>query len=272
MPVSHQSYNHLAVRFSAGVRPWSRLQTKLHTSCGFSTNLRRLYDARTIVLCSWAGLSQGGLQICKTCHKWGHASVLRTALVVVRFTAFLLQPCNKAQGHCRIIVQQSSGIRGRNMLVRPVTIAVRNLASLGAALQRPCVSCHSLASSLDHTRNARKIYMSKILFLSLRPLGVLRCCPQHCKTAAWNLLFVIVERCTATVPLVWNRLYRGCTKLFCCLYAWQENENIQMKINECKWYCWSAISATVLALVVLNQDFILFWKHWRSRSAGFWWS
>ena len=53
-------YNRLAVRFSAGVRQLSRSQTKLDTSCGFSRNLRQLYDARTIVLRSRAKLSQDG--------------------------------------------------------------------------------------------------------------------------------------------------------------------------------------------------------------------
>ena len=53
-------------------------------------------------------------------------------------------------------------------------------------LQQPCMSCGSLASSLDRTRNARQMNMSKILFLLLRPLGVLCCCTQHRKKAARN--------------------------------------------------------------------------------------
>ena len=60
-PVSHQSYNGLAEQFSVGVRPCSRSQIKLLTSCGFSLNEPQLYDTHTIVLRSHARLSQDGL-------------------------------------------------------------------------------------------------------------------------------------------------------------------------------------------------------------------
>ena len=77
-PVSQQSYDRLAVRFSAVVRPLSRSQTILHTSCRFSRNLRQLYDGRTIVLRSRARLSQDGHADLQDCRKCGSASVVRT--------------------------------------------------------------------------------------------------------------------------------------------------------------------------------------------------
>ena len=77
-PVSQQSYDRLALRFSAVVRPLSRPQTILHTSCGFSRNLRQLYDGRTIVLRSRARLSQDGHADLQDCRKCGSASVVRT--------------------------------------------------------------------------------------------------------------------------------------------------------------------------------------------------
>ena len=62
-PVSHQSVNHFAVRFAADIRPCGESQTKLHTSCKFSLNVRHQCDARMIVLRSWAGLSRDELAV-----------------------------------------------------------------------------------------------------------------------------------------------------------------------------------------------------------------
>ena len=81
----------------------------VHTSCGFSLSARQLYDGCTLVLhIHMQGCPKMGLQICKI-GKCG-----RVSLVVARFTSFLGQPCNKAQGHCRLIMQQSCGIHRQN--------------------------------------------------------------------------------------------------------------------------------------------------------------
>ena len=83
--VSHQSYVRFALRFAASVRPCGRSQTKLHISGIFSLNVRRPYDARTLVLRSRAGLSSDVLVELQDCRKCGRATVVQTSLVVARF-------------------------------------------------------------------------------------------------------------------------------------------------------------------------------------------
>ena len=60
----------------AGIRLCSRSQTRLHTSCGFSLNVRQQCDACTFVLPSHAGQSQDGHVDLQDCRKCGCASVV----------------------------------------------------------------------------------------------------------------------------------------------------------------------------------------------------
>ena len=89
MPVSHQLYDRLAVRFTTGIRPCGRSQTKLNTSNWFSLNVRQPYDARTIVLRSWTGLSSDVLAMLQVrpCDNRANFMSCRTVRDVQ-------QPCN----------------------------------------------------------------------------------------------------------------------------------------------------------------------------------
>ena len=134
-PVSHQSYDPFAVRFVADSRPYGRSQTKLHSLCRILLNVRQLYDARTLVLRSSAGLSPDVLAELQDCQKCDRATAVRTSWVVVLFVRFLRHPCNKVQGRSAVIVRQSCGICGLNARVGALLLAIRT----------PCVSCSSLA-------------------------------------------------------------------------------------------------------------------------------
>ena len=69
LTVSHQSYDRLAARFAARIRPCSRSQTKLHTPSRFSLNVRLpLFDAHWSVLPSRAGLSPDVLSELQDLH------------------------------------------------------------------------------------------------------------------------------------------------------------------------------------------------------------
>ena len=115
LTVSHQSYDRLAARFAARIRPCSRSQTKWHTPSRFSLNVRLpLFDAHRSVLPSRAGLSPDVLSELQDCRKCGCTAVMRTSRAVIQFVTFLWQLCNKAKGHCMVIVWQSCGICRQN--------------------------------------------------------------------------------------------------------------------------------------------------------------
>ena len=147
---SLQSYVRFAVRFAASVRPCGRSQTKLHTSGRFSLNVRRPYDARTLVLRSHAGLSPDVLVELQDCRKCGRATVVQTSWVVGRFVGFLRQTCNKAQGRCTVITRQWTKYVSE---------------SADTTVRTHCVSCSSFGSLVAVLRPhkiARKMNMSNI--------------------------------------------------------------------------------------------------------------
>ena len=133
-PVSHQSYNCLAVQFTAGVRPCSRLLTKLHTSIPFSLNVRQPYHARKIVMHSRTGLLSDVLAKLQDCRMCSRSTIMQTSWAVLWFVAFLRQPHNKMHVHCTVNVWQSCSICGWNAWVPALALVVPT----------PCVSYSSL--------------------------------------------------------------------------------------------------------------------------------
>ena len=148
------------MRFSTVLRPCNRSQAILPTSCGFSLNLRQLCNARTVVLSSRTRLLQDGLADLHDCHKCSRASVMWTQLVVVHFVAFLPQLCNKAQGHCTVITQQSWGIRRRNKWVWALSLFIGTpwvscSSHAQRALQQSCIliRSHKNRKENEHVEN-----------------------------------------------------------------------------------------------------------------------
>ena len=67
---SHQSYDPLAVRFTAGIRPCGSCRQNCIPQVDFSLNVRQPYDARTIDLRSRAVLSSDVLAKLQDCCKF----------------------------------------------------------------------------------------------------------------------------------------------------------------------------------------------------------
>ena len=114
-------------------------------------------------------------------RKCGRATIVQTSWAVLRFVAFLLQPCNKTQVPCTVIAWHSCGICGRNAWVRALALVERT----------PCVSCISLAAVLwqlcvliRSQENRKENDMLKMWFLSLRQ----PCNPKFRKAAGPYLL------------------------------------------------------------------------------------
>ena len=154
MTISHQYYNHLAVRFIAGVRLCGRSQKKLHTSSRFSLKVMQPYDARTIVLPSLTGLLPDVISELQDCCKFGLAAVVQTSWAVVRFIVFLRQPCNNTQGDCTVILQH---LRAKYMSASSCDSCTNALLFF----QQPCVPCGSLEAVL-HPHKIPRMNMSNI--------------------------------------------------------------------------------------------------------------
>ena len=124
-------------------RKSDRLQ--FHTE---SQNVRQPYNVLTISSRHMQGRRKTVMQNLQDCHKTkkyvvpfplcNRAVIVRFSVVVVRFAAFLWQPCYKAHGHLAIVLR----------VWRNITSVVRT----------PCVSCSSLAAA---SRVLRLSYVSQ---------------------------------------------------------------------------------------------------------------
>ena len=79
------------------------------------------------------------------------AVIVRFSVVVIRFAAFLQQPCDKAHGHLAIVLRLSKDkcVAGEVLL-----LSYEHLACLAAVLRQPCVSCGCHTSLRKRTQIA----------------------------------------------------------------------------------------------------------------------
>ena len=142
--------------------------------------------------------------------------------------SFLRQPCNKTQVNCMAIAKQSCGICGQNAWVRSLVLVV----------WPPCISYSSLACLVAVVRPHKIARESqgkwtwwKVSFCccGCRATLSLRCWAKHRRTTAKTQKYVIIDRCTAAVRLMWKRLNR----VF--FYNLNKNENTIQQPLRGKW-------------------------------------
>ena len=103
-----------------------QITVNLHTSCGFSVNVRQPYDTRTIVFSVGAGLLQDVVAELQGYHKWGRVTVVQTSWIVVHFVAFL----RSCAINCKVIAWQSRGSLAAftgKVCVRVLTLVIQML-------------------------------------------------------------------------------------------------------------------------------------------------
>ena len=198
------------------------------------------------------------------CRKCGRATIVRTLCADL---ALLRQPCNKTQLHSTVIARQSCGICGRNAWVLPLALILRtpcvSYSSLAAALRVLWQSCVLVRSQESRKENE---HVKNLVFVVATAM---RCVRQSCG-AAHNAIGlphetqkgVVVDRCTAAVRLMRNRLriecnsdHKKCDKRFAykCLQgnrSWKNDYESLMPEN--------VVSRKILTKMVAIFRFLVF--------------
>ena len=173
-PVSHQFNDRLAVRFSTGLRPCSKLKTKLHTSLIFTKR-------KAAVQCSHNYLTftqkdgHADLQDCRKTKRyvvlylqWSCAAVIQTLSEV-----YILQHCMVL---CGSLIAFASQILECKRLTLVILTTCMSCSCLATVLQQPCILIR-----LHKNRKCQNFSFYRCG--SLRTLWyhktVLLCCAQH---------------------------------------------------------------------------------------------
>ena len=110
-----------------------------------SQNESQSYDIRTISSCHMQGCRKTVMQNLQDCRKtkryvvrFPHCSravIVRFSVVVVRFAAFLRQPCDKAHGHLAIVLRLAKNYVSHTNTLHVLQHSRGSLACLAAVLR-----------------------------------------------------------------------------------------------------------------------------------------